>query len=124
MELVGVQDDRFVFAARPQVMRQSAGPQVGAPDLKVKPVVPDIEAFEAEVVRRRQARAASSLPPVEVFPPANAGGNAQGSLPPAPSREGQGAPVAEATPIVVPAKEDTGARMSLISILNHSASVR
>ncbi len=126
MDLVGVQDDRFVLAARPQPARQLDGPQIGAGDFRVKPAAatPDLEAFEAELVRRQQARAAGSLPPLEVFPPAGAGGNAQGALPPAHGREGRATPVAEATPIVVPARDDTGARMSLASILNQSARVR
>ena len=70
MDLVGVQDDRFVLAARPQPVRQLDGPQVGAGDFRVKPAAaaPDLAAFEAELVRRQQARAAGSLPPFAGLP--------------------------------------------------------
>ena len=131
-ELIGVREDRFVFAQKPAagapaVPAAAAPAAVAVPiDVAVQPPDPDLDRREREMVARQQAAAAQVAPlqrapePARTTPPAVAP-----SAPPAQASVPTAAPVPsaavqtqrDARPILVPAAQDRGERMSLQTLL-------
>lgn len=127
LELIGVQNDRFVFAGRADAKPvQHAAPPVAVPvpGFVPRPADPDVLAKEAELLRRRAA-AGTAIRPVDEAPaPANAKPMAQApgaSIQP-PQFVAPGVPTGlesrDATPLFVPAGQDQGLRASSASLLS------
>jgi hypothetical protein len=119
-ELVGVREDRFVFAARPRFATRSTdrqGPAIATVTDVHRPAQPAAAAAEA-----LQHPAAAGGRPVEELPARAAlpaSGKPAVSQPPAPA-----APATarrDATPFVVLPREDDGTRMSLRGLLSQPA---
>jgi hypothetical protein len=89
LELIGVKDDRFVFALRKA--NASKGPPAKRVEREVKPAHPNVEKLEQEMQKKKQRK-------VEV------------------KRKGK-PKLSPATPIYVPAEKDRGVRMSLDAFL-------
>ncbi len=92
LELIGVKDDRFVFAL-PKAKVSKAPPAKKAPS-GVKPAHPDVERLERELPRPRVPEKAPAEP-----------------------QKGPKPKLHPATPIYVPANRDRGIRMSLDAFL-------
>lgn len=124
-ELIGVQDDRFVFAGKPEVkpLRVTVPEPVPVPGFVPKRADRDVDQKELEAARLRDSgvpagRLVTPAPAPAVVTPAKK----DAELPPVPSREvllPENRPVSDdATPIVVPVTKDQGVRASASSLLS------
>lgn len=124
LELIGIENDRFVFALPPAPPRAEAPEAVAVPDFKPVPAKPNADELEAEALRKlkEQARTEPGVrqaPPSDV-PPVDPREDVA-SPPPAPAA----APKRELPmPIYVPATKDRGQRASVSSLLTSARAVR
>jgi hypothetical protein len=118
LELIGVDNDRFVFAGRPGVKPVEAElPQpVMVPGFVPRRADASVEQKEQALLQKRAAAAADARPLVE----APILGNAKTSpLVPSPAPEDRPAVASkDASPIVVPAAQDRGIRADAASLLS------
>lgn len=125
LELVGVQDDRFVFAANPNAKPaiHDVPVAVPVPGFVPRRADPDVDAKEREMLRQRAEAPVPTRPLGEAPAPVNAQpSRANAAQPPAPGAEapatGAAPAVRDATPIVIPAPQDRGLRASSASLLS------
>jgi hypothetical protein len=123
LELIGVQNDRFVFSARDLPSARPPAPALGAADTTVVPAAPDVQERKARL--RRQLAETPPRPVVaELTPPDQTRRRDTGEGPPPVSPHANGAMVADKSPVFVPRAEDRGARIGLGSLVAEALRAR
>ena len=111
-ELIGIHNDRYVFAGKPQPQR-AAGPQIASIDQTVVPANPRVAELERAMLEQQKAQRPAPLPeltPVAAQP-------ADPTKVTAPPQARDVGPAREAAPIVVPAEQDRGVRIDVQTLL-------
>ncbi|MBK8974635.1 MAG: hypothetical protein IPM29_01790 [Planctomycetes bacterium] len=121
-ELIGVQDDRLVVAARKHtgpVLPPSSGPAVASVDHTVVPAAPDVEARERELLARQRSRTVAPLAELPRTTARTPAGVPAASPPPIAAPAGAaGSELRDVAPIVVTGDDDGGRRVSLAAFLS------
>ncbi len=123
-ELIGIQKDRFVFAAKPGPVKVQEAPQAVDAKSGYKPADPDVSAKEEAAKAKADAKAKAEQKATSVPVIGFGGSNVKG-----PASEGKTTqkPVVQrknAAPLVVSAQSDSGVRMSARSLLTINGEVK
>ncbi len=117
-ELIGIQKDRFVFAAKPEPKIPNAAPKAVVATLDSKPALPNVSQIEEAQARKAKAEgeATQKTLPIAGYGDANVKGpDSEGRQVANPKRKRK-----DALPIVVLPQHDTGARLTSRSLLSLS----
>ncbi len=118
LELVGIREDRFVFADRDVQPRANAIKAVPVPGFRVVPAFPNVSELEEAAARRMARSRADEGRGLTQLPAKNSPEGSSAGLVVAAPRKGAGeAPLEDWSPILVSAKRDKGVRASVKSIL-------
>jgi len=125
LELIGIREDRFLFARKdikPRVLAPKAVPVQG---FKVVPALPNASELEAAAARRNDKVDVGKYKGPPQLPAKNAPeGTGDVKAAPAPTAGSGETPLEDWSPILVPVKQDKGTRASVTSILTATRKVR